>query len=102
MGKERYHKEMKSLAQGKPIAEPRLNSNPGPGFDQPSHRVPLAHDLSWSLGCFYLHCPSNRGKHIHERKEYSWLLAMVCATDLGLLQAEERALQGRDTMFLLP
>lgn len=95
-------KEMKNLAQENPIAEPRPNSNPGPGFDQPPQRLPLAHDLSWSLGCFYLHCPSNRGKHIHEGKEYSWLLAMVRAIDLGLPQAEEGALQGRDAMFPLP
>lgn len=37
-----------------------------------------------------------------KEKEYSWLLAMVCATDLGLLQAEQGVLQGRDTMFPLP
>lgn len=85
-----------------PRTEPRLNSNPGPGFDQPSLRGPLAHDLSWSLGCFCLHCPSGWGKHIREGKEYSWLLAVVCAIDLGLLQAERGALQGRNAMFPLP
>ena len=73
-----------------------------PRFDQPSHHVPLAHDLSWSLGSCYLHCPSNWGKHIHEGKECSWLLAMACAIDLGLPQAEEGALQRRDAMFPLP
>lgn len=57
--------------------------------------VLLAYDLSWSLGRFYLHCPSNWGKHINEGKEYSWLLAVACAIDLGLPQAEEGALQGR-------
>lgn len=93
---------MKSLAQRHPIAEPSLNSKPGPEFAQPSHRGPLAHDLSWSFGCFHLHRPSKRGKHIHEGKEYSWLLATVSATDLGVLQAEQGVLQGRDTVFPLP
>lgn len=102
MGKGQCHHEMKSFAQGHPLAEPRLNFKPGPEFAQPSHCGPPAHDLSWSFGCFHLHRPSKHRKHIHEGKEYSWLLAMVCATDLGLLQAERGGLQGRDTMFPLP
>lgn len=60
--------EMKSLAQGHPTAEPRLNSKPDPEFAQPSHRGPPAHDLSWSFGCFHLHRPSKHRKHIHEGK----------------------------------
>lgn len=80
----------------------KTESKPGPEFAQPSHHGPPAHDLNWSFGCFHLHCPSKHRKHIREGKEYSWLLAMVCATDLGLLQAEQGGLQGRDTMFPSP